>query len=143
MAPRTRRIVETCLYTADVDQAAEWYRSIFGFPIIFRQENRLGALQVAPDQVLLLFREGASLQPTALPGGIIPPHDGSGPVHLAFAMQTAEAEQWEMHLAAHGIAIENRVDWGDDDKSLYFRDPDGHVLELISGDHWQKVASAP
>jgi len=42
-----------------------------------------------------------------------------------------------MHLAKHGIAIESRVHWGKNDESLYFRDPDGHALELISGDHWQ------
>ena len=53
MTPSTRRIVETCLYVADVDRAAEWYRLVFGFPIIFGQEDRLRALQVADDQVLI------------------------------------------------------------------------------------------
>lgn len=142
MAPVTRRIVETCLYVADLNQAAEWYRSIFGFPIIFEHEDRLRALQVADDQVLLLFKERASLKPTTLPGGVLPSHDGSGPMHIAFAMRTEEADQWEKHLAEHGVAIESRVRWEDNDKSLYFRDPDGHALELITGDHWQKVATA-
>lgn len=142
MTPTTRRIVETCLYVADVDRAAEWYRRVFGFPIIFAQADRLRVLQVAQDQVLLLFKEKATLQPITMPGGVIPPHDGSGPMHIAFAMRTEEAEQWEKHLAAHDIAVESRVRWGDNDKSLYFRDPDGHAVELISGDHWQKVADA-
>jgi catechol 2,3-dioxygenase-like lactoylglutathione lyase family enzyme len=102
MIPTTGRIIETCLYVADVDRAAEWYRQIFGFPIIFQQEDRLRALQVTQDQVLLLFKEKASLKPTTMPGGVLPPHDGSGPMHIAFAMQTAEADQWEMHLAIHG-----------------------------------------
>lgn len=142
MAPRTSRIVETCLYVADVDRAAEWYRRIFDFPIIFAQEDRFRALQVATDQVLLLFKEKASLKPMTLPGGVIPAHDGSGPMHMAFAMRTADADEWQKHLAAHDIAIESQVRWGDNDRSLYFRDPDGHVLELISGDHWQRVANA-
>lgn len=142
MAPVTSRIVETCLYVADVDQAAEWYHRIFGFPVIFEHEDRLRALQVADDQVLLLFKEGASLNPTTLPGGVLPSHDGSGPAHIAFAMRTTDADEWEKHLAKHDVAIESRVHWGDSDKSLYFRDPDGHALELISGDHWQKVANA-
>jgi hypothetical protein len=33
------------------------------------------------------------------------------------------------------------VNWGEGDKSLYFRDPDNHLLELISHGHWQKVAA--
>jgi catechol 2,3-dioxygenase-like lactoylglutathione lyase family enzyme len=140
MMPKTSRIVETCLYVADVDRAAAWYSRIFGFAVIFQQENRLRALQVAEDQVLLLFKEKASLQPTTLPGGILPPHDGSGPIHIAFAMQTAEADQWENHLSANGVAVESRVLWEAGYKSLYFRDPDGHTLELITGDYWRKVA---
>jgi catechol 2,3-dioxygenase-like lactoylglutathione lyase family enzyme len=141
MGPSTSRIVETALYVADVDRAAAWYRDIFNFPIIFQQENRLRVLQVGHDQVLLLFREGGSLTPTALPGGVIPAHDGSGPAHIAFAMQTADAEEWVKHLKARGVDIESRVDWGKDDLSLYFRDLDDHVLELISGDYWQKLAA--
>jgi catechol-2,3-dioxygenase len=140
MGPSTDRIIETALYVADIDRAAEWYREIFNFPIIFQQEDRLRVLQVGQDQVLLLFKQGGSLAPTALPGGVIPPHDGSGPVHIAFAMQTSEAEQWVKHLKAHGVDIESRVDWGKDALSLYFRDLDNHVLELISGDYWQKLA---
>jgi hypothetical protein len=47
-----------------------------------------------------------------------------------------------MHLLMHGVAIESRVHWGENDKNLYFRDADGHALELINGDHWQKVANS-
>jgi len=136
------RIVETCLYVADVDRAADWYHSIFAFRMIFAQEDRLRALRVADDQVLLLFKEKATLKPIMTSGGLIPPHDGSGPAHIAFAMRTADAEHWEKHLAAHKIAVESRVRWGDEDRSLYFRDPDGHAVELISGDHWQRLADA-
>jgi len=141
MIPTTGRIIETCLYVADVDRAGDWYRQIFGFPSIYRQDDRLRALQVAQDQVLLLFKQKGSLKPTVVPGGTIPPHDGSGPMHIAFAMQTAEVDDWETHLAKHGVAIESRVHWGGNDKSLYFRDPDGHTLELISGDHWRKLTN--
>jgi catechol-2,3-dioxygenase len=62
-------------------------------------------------------------------------------MHIAFAIQTTEVGQWEVHLAKHGVAIESRLHWGENDESLYFRDPDGHALELISGDRWQKLAN--
>lgn len=140
MALITDTIVETALYVADVDRAAQWYQRLFGLAIIFQQEDRLRVLQVGENQVLLLFKEGGSLRSQNLPGGVIPPHDGSGPAHMAFGMRAADAEQWEKLLAEHGVGIESRVDWGEGDKSLYFRDLDNHVLELISHDHWRKVA---
>jgi len=141
MGPSTSRIIETALYVADVDRAAAWYREIFDFPVIFQHEDRLRVLQVGQDHVLLLFKEGGSLSPTSLPGGVLPPHDGSGPAHIAFAMRTADAEQWVDHLKARGVDIESRVYWGVDDLSLYFRDLDHHALELISEDHWQKLVA--
>src|SRR6516165_9577058 len=55
----------------------------------------------------------------------------------AYRFRPAEAGHWEMHLLMHGVAIESRVHWGENDKNLYFRDADGHALELINGDHWQ------
>jgi catechol 2,3-dioxygenase-like lactoylglutathione lyase family enzyme len=140
MPPTTSNIIESCIYVADVDRAAEWYGQVFGFPLIFQQGDRLRALRVGQEQVLLLFKEQGSLTPTVMPGGVLPAHDASGPAHIAFSMRTAEADQWEKHLSAHGVEIESRVNWGEDGRSLYFRDPDNHVLELISSDHWQKVA---
>jgi catechol 2,3-dioxygenase-like lactoylglutathione lyase family enzyme len=141
MALSTSRIVETALYVADVDRATEWYRDVFGFPIIFRQESRLRVLQVGTEQVLLLFKEGGSLTPTTVEGGVIPAHDGSGPAHMAFGMRTVDAEEWVKHLKARGVEIESRVDWDKGAVSLYFRDLDNHVLELISSDFWQKLAA--
>lgn len=138
--PKTNAIAETVLYVKDVDQAALWYQRIFEFPIIFSQEDRLRALQVSKEQVLLLFKQRGSLAPLSLPGGVIPAHDGSGPVHLAFAMKPEDTQAWEAHLAAEGVAIESTFTWGPNDLSLYFRDLDNHLLELISPKHWQALA---
>ena len=136
MTPTTSRIIENCIYVADVDRAAEWYRQIFGFTIIFQQGDRLRALHVGQEQALLLFKQGASLSPIVMPGGVLPPHDGSGTTHIAFAMRTAEAEEWEQHLSTHGINIESRVHWARGGTSLYFRDPDGNSLEVATPGLW-------
>ena len=103
MIPTTGRILETCLYVADLDRAAEWYRQLSGFPIIFQQEDRLRALQVANDQFLLLFKEKASLKPTTMPGGVLPSHDGSGPMHIAFAIQTLKAAMLSSNAIPSGM----------------------------------------
>jgi catechol 2,3-dioxygenase-like lactoylglutathione lyase family enzyme len=134
--PEVTEVIETVLYVRDVERAAHWYQNLFDFPVIFREGDRFRALKVGRVQVLLLFKEGTSKTAAALPGGVIPPHDGSGPMHLAFGMKTEDADHWEQRLIANGVAIESRVQWNKDDKSIYFRDPDNHLVELITSEHW-------
>jgi catechol 2,3-dioxygenase-like lactoylglutathione lyase family enzyme len=43
---------------------------------------------------------------------------------------------WEQRLADAGIAIESRVRWGLGGESLYFRDPDNHLVELATPGTW-------
>ena len=47
-----------------------------------------------------------------------------------------ELAEWEARLAAHGIAIEGRTKWSRGGESIYFRDPDGHLLELATPGLW-------
>ena len=86
--------------------------------------------------MLLLFRRGATLETVHMPGGTIPPHDGHGPLHMAFAVAADEMPQWEQRLREQGIAIEGRTEWSRGGHSIYFRDPDGHLLELATPGLW-------
>ena len=45
--------------------------------------------------VLLIFRRGSATKTVTIPGGTIPGHDGSGPLHVAFAIGKDELNQWE------------------------------------------------
>lgn len=47
-----------------------------------------------------------------------------------------ELDRWEAHLASRGVAIEGRNDWSRGGRSIYFRDPDGHLLELATSGLW-------
>jgi catechol 2,3-dioxygenase-like lactoylglutathione lyase family enzyme len=84
----------------------------------------------------LLFRRGKTTGGLSTSGGFVPPHDGSGPVHLAFAIDAADLPAWEARLGDVGIAIESRVSWVEGGTSLYFRDPDGHSIELATPGTW-------
>ena len=100
-------------------------------------DERFAALSVAGQDVLLLFLQGGTVEPAVLPnGGVIPPHDGSGQNHLGLAIPMTELAEWESRLAERGIAIESRVTWERGGVSLYFRDPDGHLLELLTPGIW-------
>lgn len=133
--PAVNGVLETALYVADLGRAVDFYRRVFGFETL-DADARFSALEVPGRQVLLLFQRGASTQPVPLPGGTIPPHDGAGKLHLAFSISRAELPAWEAHLRAHGVPVESRVRWPRGGMSLYFRDPDGHLLELATPGLW-------
>lgn len=134
--PTVRSVVETALYVADLERSQSFYERVLGFRELFREEGRLHALSVADKQVLLLFRVGASTHPTDTPGGRIPPHDGQGHLHVAFGIDREEADVWRARLQAEGVPIESEVDTPRGGKSLYFRDPDLHCIELVTPGTW-------
>jgi catechol 2,3-dioxygenase-like lactoylglutathione lyase family enzyme len=83
--PRVTHVLETCIHVEDIARSAQFYESLFGFPRLGFDE-RFCAFDVAGRDVLILFRRGGTSEPVALPGGVIPPHGGSGPLHFAFAI---------------------------------------------------------
>jgi catechol 2,3-dioxygenase-like lactoylglutathione lyase family enzyme len=134
--PTLTGILESSLYVADLDRARRFYETVLGLTALHSDE-RFCALEVAGRQVLLLFRQGASLQASKIPGGIIPPHDGRGQLHLALAIAADQWDRWLDRLDAAGVAIESIVNWERGGRSIYFRDPDGHAIELITPGCWK------
>ncbi len=134
--PMVSRILETSLYVEDLGRSQEFYTRIFGFDVLLR-DDRMCALAVPGRQVLLLFKLGGSIQASDTPFGSIPPHDGSGTQHLCFSVSHRGLEEWQAHLAACGIVVESRLDWSKGGSSIYFRDPDGHSLEVGTPGLWQ------
>jgi catechol 2,3-dioxygenase-like lactoylglutathione lyase family enzyme len=128
-------VLETSLYVDAFERACPFYEQVLGLNSIYR-DARLCAYDVGGRGVLLLFLRGHSLETVRLPGGTIPPHDGSGPVHIAFSVGHKALAEWETRLAEAGIAIEGRTKWPRGGESIYFRDPDGHLLELATPGLW-------
>lgn len=135
IVPKLNGVLETALYVEDLERSVAFYKTIFEFEPISSSE-RLCALSVSDRQVLLLFLKGASTVATVTSGGIIPPTDGDGQLHLAFAIAASELEQWENWLIENGTEIESKVKWTRGGTSIYFRDPDKHLLELATPGLW-------
>jgi catechol 2,3-dioxygenase-like lactoylglutathione lyase family enzyme len=129
MPPRSNGLLESSLYVQDVSASAQFYAKIFGFRTISDFGERGCALQAGERQVLLLFKKGGSLH-------IPSPHDGQGELHLAFAIPASELAHWEAWLAENGIPIEENRAWDRGGVSLYFRDPDRHLVEVASPGVW-------
>jgi catechol 2,3-dioxygenase-like lactoylglutathione lyase family enzyme len=134
--PSVNGILETALHVKDPQKSAEFYRQLFDFPTLFQSE-RLIALDVAGRNVLLLFKAGATEEPLAMPGGIIPGHGGSGRSHFAFSIAAEDVPLWQRHLESKGIPIESIFKWPTGTISLYFRDLDEHLVELITPGFWR------
>ena len=134
--PRLAGILETALYVEDLERAASFYGDLLELPCI-HADSRMRAYDVGGRGVLLLFTRGESLKPVQTPGGVIPPHDGQGPLHVAFSIAAADLTDWEERLKELGVAIESRVGWPRGGTSLYFRDPDGHAVELATPGLWE------
>ena len=129
MRPKTDGILESSLYVSDVPRSARFYQETLGFSVISEFGERGCAMHAGTRQVLLLFKKGASR-------AISSPHDGEGELHLAFAIPTAELASWESFLHKRGIAVEEKRKWEAGGWSLYFRDPDRHLIELATPGTW-------
>jgi catechol 2,3-dioxygenase-like lactoylglutathione lyase family enzyme len=128
MRPETDGILESSLYVSDVPRAVHFYEETFGFRVI-KEFERGCAMHAGPRQVLLLFKKGASRAMQS-------PHDGDGELHVAFAIPASELANWESWLQTRGIAVEEKRKWGLGGWSLYFRDPDRHLIEVATPGVW-------
>ncbi len=133
--PEITHTLETSLYVADLDRSEAFYRRFCGFTTMLR-DGRMCAMAVPGRHVLLLFRRGGSAQASPSPAGDIPGHDAQGIQHLCFGIPADSFDEWAAHLAAEGVAIESRLVWPKGGRSLYFRDPDGHSLEVATPGLW-------
>lgn len=134
--PSVSGILETALYVSDLDRSEQFYRELFGFRSLVR-DHRVRALSVRDRQVLLLMARGAAAEDAETPGGRIPGSDARGEIHVAFSVEPETMEEWEVRLGASEVTVESRVEWPRGGESLYFRDPDGHLVELVTPGCWE------
>jgi len=137
--PTVSGIVEAALYVEQVARSMDFYRDLFGFEEELRADA-IGVLRVPGRQALILFPRTIAQAPVITPplaiDGVIPPHGGSGRMHVAFSITPESLEPWRQRLAERGVRIEATVRWKRGGTSLFFRDPDEHLIELLSPGLW-------
>lgn len=127
-------VAEAVLYVDDLAQAVAFYREVLGL-LVTMQFDDAAFLQTGPNSTLILFdREALRTRESS-----IPHHGAEGAGHVALAIAPEQVAAWRGRLQAHGVEIEHEQDWPAGTHSLYFRDPDGHSLELIDGTHYPKI----
>ena len=122
------RLNHAVLFVRDVDRAAEFYRSVFGFEEMERPAGMRAAFMRSPTggnhHDLGLFEVG--------PDAPRPPRGSVGLYHLAWEVPTIE----DLVAAARELSAAGAMGGASDhgvSKSLYGRDPDGNEFEVM----WQ------
>lgn len=141
-APPIGGIRETALYTDDMTRAVDFFGRVLELATLVATE-RLTAFDAGAGGVLLVFPRGGATDDVTTSAGTIPGHDGSGRLHMAFAIAADAYEDWRTHLAREGVAIRAEMTWPRGGRSLYFDDPDGHVLELATPGLWANDGDLP
>ena len=129
--PAIRTLVETSAYVDDLEQAERFYGDVLGLTWMGKEAGRHVFFQVGQDDVLLLFLADATLK-----GDHLPAHGARGPGHFALGIDAEALDAWRLRLQEHGVAIEHETTWPAGGRSLYFRDPAGNSVELITPGLW-------
>jgi catechol 2,3-dioxygenase-like lactoylglutathione lyase family enzyme len=124
-------VVETGIYTDDLEAAERFYGDVLGLARISREPGRHVFFRVGDRSMLLIFRAEASLK-----GDHLPAHGARGPGHFALGIAAEDLATWRSHLVGHQVAIEHEESWPRGGHSLYFRDPAGNLVELITPGLW-------
>lgn len=128
---RILSIVETAIYVEDLDSAENFYQRILSLKVIAKKEGRHVFFQVGESNVLLAFNpKTTSIEEHT-------PHGAIGPGHFALGIEMQSLSDWREHLVASGVEIEAEVEWPPGGKSIYFRDPAGNSVELVTPGVWQ------
>jgi catechol 2,3-dioxygenase-like lactoylglutathione lyase family enzyme len=126
-----RGIIETAIYVDDLDAAELFYSTVLKLRVIGKEPGRHVFFQAGDRSVLLVF-----LAETTLKGDVLPAHGAHGPGHFAMGVEKAVLELWRKSLIEVGVVIEKEVEWPKGARSIYFRDPAGNLVELVTPGLW-------
>ena len=135
--PKITKIVETCIYSSDLKGMKDFYTTVLGLQPV--EESERAVFLKAGKSMLLIFdpaitrKEGDSLFP--IHGAMTPP----AMIHFALEIEKENYEYYKGLLTKHNkVNIEKEIiSWNrGDSKSLYFRDPAGNLVEIITRGEW-------
>jgi len=124
-------VIETAVYATDLAAAETFYAGVLGLPVIGREPGRQVFFRAGAASMLLVFDPATTLR-----GGAFPPLGATGPGHVALGIRPEALDDWRRHLTSHGVEIEQESTWPRGGHSLYFRDPAGNLVELVTPGVW-------
>jgi catechol 2,3-dioxygenase-like lactoylglutathione lyase family enzyme len=137
-----RKIVETCIYSSDLEAMKDFYTNSIGLEFISEEKGRHVFLK-AGKSMLLIFnpentrRMDGNNKKFPAHGAITPP----ACIHFALEIENEYYENSKGILKQNRIDIEKEVIWTEKQeegstKSIYFRDPAGNLVEFVTKRNW-------
>jgi catechol-2,3-dioxygenase len=114
----TRGFCELTLEAHDPARLAAFYRAVFGWPELSSQEDRIW-LACGERARLGLWSRG----PKEFGD------EGGRHVHFALSVQPGQLDELVRELTAQGVGHKGPIEHEGGDRSLYFEDPEGNVVE--------------
>jgi catechol 2,3-dioxygenase-like lactoylglutathione lyase family enzyme len=125
---KLKRLDHFGIEVRDLARAAGFYSSVLGLKVV----ARLGAEQIlmkCGEQNLALFQVARPELTKSEREQIIANPLGKG--HHAFLVSPGDFSTAAERLREAGVEVSKLIDWGDHD-CIYFLDPDGNLLEVVS-----------
>jgi lactoylglutathione lyase len=120
-----RQIDYTVIFARDMAAMRHFYGTVLGFPVLNELSARWIAYRVG-STTLALAEHGGRFKDPAPPPGVLS-------VQLAFRVAPKLVDACAAELAAAGVKIESPpTDQPFGHRTLFFRDPDGNVLEIYA-----------
>jgi glyoxylase I family protein len=105
------------LHVRDLEKSKKFYMELLGFKVA-HESSWQSFLSCGSQQVALFqLRDDAEI------------HAGSEMNHMALRLETGDYEEVKAVLEAAGVKVHGRPG---DDRCLYFDDPDGHHLQVLT-----------
>jgi len=113
-----------------------FYAEILGLPVVQEEPSKLIFLKAGKSMLLIFNPLRTSIDNGELPAhGVINHQPG---IHFAMEIEEQGYPLFKEKLARNNIRIEKEVIWNSNSttRSLYFRDPAGNLVELITPGEW-------
>jgi catechol 2,3-dioxygenase-like lactoylglutathione lyase family enzyme len=115
------------LEVSELARAERFYTEVLGLTVVAHLGDQV--LMQCGDQNLALFQVPRPVLTPSERERLIGRPLGKG--HHAFIVGRADFDQARERLATAGVESARPIDWGDHD-CIYFLDPDGNLLEIVS-----------
>jgi len=113
------------LDVSDLDRAERFYTEVLGLPVVQRFGRHQILLRCGAQMLALFERED-------LPSRQVDRIDNPlGTGHHAFKILPDDFQAMQKLFTVQSIPTYGPIDWGDHD-CLYFLDPDGNLLEIVT-----------
>ena len=129
------KVVETCIYSPELEKMKNFYVNVLGLQLVSEEIGRSVFLKTEKSMLLIFNPENTIINSNSrfpIHGAITPP----AIIHFDLEIDKGDYEDWKNLLTKNNIEIESELTFEQDTNSLYFRDPSGNLVELITQGYW-------